>query len=217
MQDEFELLGTFNQLLRRWWVILILAVVGSLVGFGVSMMLKPLYQAEAIINASIDYTEINFENMVDRYGDPLVFTQYDEDLALQVVKRMVLIKSSAAYEFALTLDPDLTQAEFDKNYLIERYHAHWYLRYRHEDPEVAQAIVNYWVDGVIPAIENAQEAGRAESFVIVDLISKAALPQTPTYYGRGVLLLAGTVIGIIIGIIVVDSKKRFGKPQKTEA
>jgi uncharacterized protein involved in exopolysaccharide biosynthesis len=217
MQDEFELLGTFNHLLRRWWIILVIAIVGGLAGLGVSMMLKPLYQAEGIINASIDFTEINFDDLVDRYGDPVVFTQYDEDLALQVVQRIAFSRSDDTFEYALTLDPDLTQEEFDKNSLIERYHAHWYLRYRHKDPEVAQAIVNEWIKKTMSALGKVQESGKAESFVIIDLISEAGLPQTPIYQNRGTLVLAGTVIGFIVGIIVVDVKKRFGKPQKSEA
>lgn len=217
MQDEFELLGSFSHLLRRWWIILIIAIVGGLAGLGVSMMLKPLYQAEAIINASIDFTEINFENMVGQYGEPLVFSQYDEDLALQVVQSILFSREDEAYEYALTLEPDLTLAEFEKNYQIERYHAHWYLRYRHEDPEVAQAIVNYWVDEALPALALAQENWNAESFVMIELISTASLPQTPIYHSRSTLVLAGTVIGFIIGIIVVDSKKRFAKTQKSEA
>ena len=217
MQDEFELLGTINQLFRRWWIILVVAILGGLVGFGISMSLKPIYQAEAIFNASIDFTEINYENLVGEYGDPLVFTQYDEDLAVQIVQRILLSQKDEAYAYAVSLDPELTWKDFLKNYQVQRYHAHWYLRYRHEDPGVAQAIVNYWADESMISLQAAQESGKAEPFVIVDYVSEAVLPQAPTYHNRNTLVLAGTVIGFVIGILLADSRKRFAKPQASEA
>ncbi len=217
MQDEFELLGTFSHLLRRWWIILVVAIIGGLVGLGISTVMTPKYQAEAIFNASIDFTEVNFENLVDKYGNPLEFTQYDEDLAVQVVQRVLLSTWDEAYAYALTLDPDLTIEVFKDNYQIQRYHAHWYLRYRHEDPNAAQAIVKFWTEESLSELELAQESGKAEPFVIIDLVSEASLPESPLYQNRNTLVLAGTVIGFILGIILVDSEKRFVKRQALEA
>lgn len=209
MRDGFNPVDTLNHLLREWWKIVLIAVLGGLLGFAVSFFRPAKYQAEAIFHASIDFTEINYENMVGEYGDPLIWTQFEEDLALQVVQRMLLNWLNSTYEYALTLDPTLSKETFEQDYQIERYLGNWFLRYRHKDPQVAQAIVNYWAERGLLALENAKKTGKAESFVIVDLVSLADLPQSPVYHQQNKLVLAGTAAGLFIGILAVDFGGRF--------
>jgi hypothetical protein len=209
MQDGFDPLQTFNHLLAGWWKIAVLAVIGGLLGLGFSYLRPPKYQAEAVFHASIDFTEINYENMVGEYGDPLVWTQFEEDLALQVVKRMLQARLDAAYEYALTLDPDLSKETFEEDTQIERYLGNWFLRYRHEDSRVAQAVVNDWAERGLELLRSAQEDGRAESFVIVDLVSLADEPTSPVYHQRNTLVLAGSAAGFFLGVLLVDFSGRF--------
>ena len=216
MRDDFDPLRTMNHLLAGWWKIAVLAVIGGLLGLGISYLRPPKYQAEAIFHASIDFTEINYENMVGEYGDPLVWTQFEEDLALQVVKRMLQARLDAAYEYALTLDPSLTKDTFKDDYQIERYLGNWFLRYRRTDPQVAQAVVNYWAEDGLALLRAAQADGRAESFVILDLVSLADEPTSPVYHQRNTLVLAGTAAGFFIGILLVDFGSRFLKTHKQE-
>jgi len=209
MRDGFDPLKTFNRLLGGWWKIAVLAVIGGLVGLSISFMRPPKYQAEAIFHASIDFTEINYENMVGEYGDPLVWTQFEEDLALQVVRRMLLARLDPAYEYALTLDPSLSKETFKQDYQIERYLGNWFLRFRHEDPQIAQAVVTFWAERGLETLRAAQEDGRAESFVILDLVSLPDEPGSPVYHQRNTLVLAGTAAGFFIGILLVDFGYRF--------
>lgn len=211
MRDGFDPLQTINGLLAGWWKIAVLAVIGGLLGLGISYLQPPKYQAEAIFHASIDFTEINYENMVGEYGDPLVWTQFEEDLALQVVKRMLQARLDAAYEYALTLDPNLSKETFKEDTQIERYLGNWFLRFRHTSPQVAQAVVNYWAERGLELLRAAQEDGRAESFVIVDLVSLADEPASPVYHQRNTLVLAGTGAGFFLGILLVDFGSRFLK------
>lgn len=217
MLDVMDPVATFQNLYRGWWKIVLLAVIGGLLGLVVSLLLPPLYQAEATFHASIDFTQVNFENMVDQYGDPLMFTQYDEDLALQVVERVLLAERQEAHRYAKTLDPSLDGKTFYDNFQIQRYLGRWHLNYRHQDPKIAQDIVNYWADIGMDALVKAQETGQAESFVIISKVSDAELPQTPLYQNRAVLLLTGTIIGFLCGIILVDFKARFVNRQVAEA
>ncbi len=209
MQDGLNPLETFKKLLEGWWKIAVLAVIGGLVGLGFSFIQSPKYQAEAIFHASIDFTMINYENMVGEYGDPLIWTQFEEDLALQVVKRMLQARMGSAYEYALTLDPDLSNQTFKEDQQIERFLGNWFLRYHHEDPKIAQAIVNYWAEDGLVTLQSAQEDGRAESFVIIDLVSLADEPSVPVYHRRNTKVLAGTLAGFLIGILAVDFRERF--------
>jgi len=216
MRDGFDPLQTINHLLAGWWKIAVLAVIGGLLGLGISYLRPPKYQAEAIFHASIDFTEINYENMVGEYGDPLVWTQFEEDLALQVVKRMLQARLDAAYEYALTLDPSLTKDTFKEDNQIERYLGNWFLRYRHADPQVAQAVVNYWAEEGFELLRAAQENGQAESFVILDLVSLADEPASPVYHQRNTQILAGSAAGFFIGILLVDFNGRFLKRRRQE-
>lgn len=217
MQDEMDPVITFNNLLRGWWKIVLLAVIGGVVGWVVSFLMPPTYQAEATFHASLDFTQINFENMVGEYGHPLIFTQFDEDIALQVVERVLLAERQAALQYARTLDPTLDGKTFWDNMQIQRYLGRWQLRYRHEDPEIAQAIVNYWASIGMDALLEAQASGRAETFVIISQVSDADLPQTPMYRNRPVLILAGMIVGLLSGIILVDLKSRYFDHQVVEA
>jgi len=216
MLDILDPLESFNHLLKHWWKLVMFAILGGLVGLAISFIQPSTYQSEATFHASIDFTEINYENMVGEYGDPLIWTQYEEDLALQAVERVLLNRLDNAYEYAKTLDPSLAKQTFKDNQQIQRYLAKWFLRYRHENPATAQAIVNYWAEDGLQAFYAAQEAGRVESFVIVDLTSTADLPQTPIYHHRNTLVLAGTAAGFLFGILLVDFKERFLGLRKKE-
>ncbi len=216
MRDGFDPLITFRKLLEGWWKIAVLAVLGGLIGLGISFIQPPKYRAEAIFHASIDFTMINYENMVGEYGDPLVWTQFEEDLALQVVKRMLQARMDAAYEYALALDPDLSSQTFREDQQIERSLGNWFLRYRHEDPKIAMAVVNFWAEYGLETLRTAQEEGRAESFVIFDLVSLAEEPSKPLYHQTNTKVLAGTVAGFLIGILAMDFRWRFLKHRPQE-
>ena len=217
MRDVLDPVNTFNNFIKNWWKIIVFAVVGGVLGLAISYALPPKYEAEAIFSASIDFTQINFENLVDNYGNPVVWTQYEEDLALQVVERMLLKQFNPVLRFARTLYPSLEVSEFRNNTQIERYLSMWYLRYRHADPDIAQAIVNFWAEKGYEALITAKETGQAESFVIVDLVSEADKPLKPMYQNRGTLILAGTLIGFLAGIIWVDFRYRSLKEREKGA
>ncbi len=210
MSDMLDPTSSLKNIFRNWWKIALIAYLFSLVGLVASYLLPAKYQAQAIFAASIDFTEINFENLYDGTGDPIEFTQYDEDLALGVVERVLIKDMDSAFTYAQTLDANLTMDEFEQDSQISRHLDKWYLSYRHTSPEVAQMVVNYWANLGFVDLKTAQADGEAETFVIVDLIQEASLPARPTYQMRGTLVLAGALVGIVIGILVVDGKLRFG-------
>ncbi len=208
-RDAFDPVATFNHLINGWWKIVVFASIGGILGLGFAFIQPPLYQAEATFHASIDFTQINFEGLVGEYGHPVIFTQYDEDLALQVVERVLLAKRPEAQAYAHILDPTINYQTFMRDMQIQRYLARWHLRYRHEDPEIAQAIVNHWAELGMEALHEAQLAGNAESFVIISQVSEAVLPQSAVYYNRNTLVLAGTMVGLFAGVVWVDFRGRY--------
>ena len=208
-QDTLNLLESINNLLHNWWKITLCAVIFGLLGLAFSYIRPPKYEAEAIFSVSIDFSEINFANLVDDRGRPVEFTQYDLDLALSIVQRMLYKVKSRAFAYAQTLDSSLDPATFTENMRIERLHNRWSLRYRHEDPLIAQSIVNYWAELGMAQLEEERDVETIESYVWVDLIVAAHLPQRPIYQNRNTLVLAGSVVGLCLGIIAFDLKYRF--------
>jgi len=207
--DTFNLIDTIDHLLQNWWKITLCMIIFGLMGLIFSFIKPPKYEAEAIFSSSIDYSQINFENLQDENGQPVQLTQYDLDLALSAVQRVLLGVRNKTIIFAKTLDPTLESATFEQNMRIERYHDRWYLRYRHEDPLVAQSIVNYWADLGMAQLAEKQASNQVEPFVMASLIAHANLPDKPIYQNRSNVILAGTLIGFGIGVMLVDLKYRF--------
>jgi len=216
-QDTFVPLETIHYLLNNWWKIALMAVLFGLLGFAASYLIPPKYEAEAIFAATIDYRDITFENLKDESGKPLTITQYDYDLALSVVQTVLLQVKNKVITYAKTLDPDLDAQTFDDNMKIERQHAEWYLRYRHEDPSTSQAIVNYWVEMGLERLKKAQDSEVLAPYVIVDLTTLANLPKTPIYQNRPTLVFASALMGFAFGVLMVDVRHRyFLKKQMTQ-
>lgn len=208
-QDTFTLIATFHHLLNNWWKIALFAIIFGLLGLGFSFLRPPKYQAEAIFSTSLDYSEINFENLVDEDHQPVIFAQYEVDLALSVIQRSVLKVRNETMAYAQSLDPSISEDQFLKDSLIERLHSEWYLRFRHEDPEIAQDVTNYWAELARQQLAEDQGTGKVESYVLVDFLSEAALPDTPIYQNRNTLMMAGFVIGFVVGIAYVDFQHRY--------
>ena len=207
--DTFNLIETINHLLQNWWKITLCVIIFGLLGLAFSFIRPPKYEAEAIFSSTIDYSQLNFENIVDEGDQPYQLTQYDLDLALSAVQRILTQVRNKAIAYAQTLDPTLDAATFEQNTLIERLHDRWYLRYRHEDPLIAQSIVNHWAELGAAQLAEEQASDKIESFVLASLIAEANLPNQPIYQNRNSLILAGALVGFGVGVILVDMKYRY--------
>jgi len=217
MIKDLEVLASFKHIIRLWWVIALGMILGGLLGIGISRILPATYEAEAIFHASIDFRDINFENLVAEKGGPYEWTQYDEDLALEMVKSVLLEKVPETYEYAHSLDSTITFPEFRRNFQIERLHAQWYLRYRHPDAQIAANIVNYWAMNGFKAMKTAQAEERLEPYVLLDLISFASDPQEPKYFLTSQFALGGMLIGFVCGILLVTVvERRTANPSKEQ-
>ena len=85
-----DFMETMSNLFKHWWLIALCAIVFGLLGLVYSALKPPKYEAEAIFSASIDFRDINFENLVDETESPLTFSQYDIDMALSAVQIVLL-------------------------------------------------------------------------------------------------------------------------------
>jgi len=207
--DTFNLIDTLNHLLQNWWKITLCVIIFGLLGLAFSFIRPPKYEAQAIFSSTIDYSQLNFDNLVDDRNQPYELTQYDLDLALSAVQRILLQVRNQAIAYARTLDPTLDSGTFEQNMRLERLHDRWYLRYRHQDPLIAQSIVNHWAELGAAQLAEEQASGKVESFVLASLIAEANLPNQPIYQNRNTMVLAGSLIGFGVGVILVDIKSRY--------
>ena len=122
------------------------------------------------------------------YGEPVVWSQYDEDLALRY-RTSSRNQTGETFQYSQTLDPNFKVETFRVWRQIERYHGLWYIRFRHTDPEIARDVVRFGQTRVSRLFSGS---GRREnrSFVFVDQVTEANLPEKPTYYKTGVLVLS---------------------------
>ena len=84
---EFAPLEVIENALSRWWVLVILTILGGIVGLFFPISRPPIYEAEATIAVSIDFTQVRM-------------SQYDEDYTFGVTG--ALIASTAVKEQVVT-------------------------------------------------------------------------------------------------------------------
>ena len=98
--EEFEPFAQLNLTLRYWWVIALCAVLGGAAGLVAHLFKPPLYEAQAVISASIDLNKVAFLRMTPNPEKMHLFTQDDEDLALMLVKAALSHVEPDVLEFA---------------------------------------------------------------------------------------------------------------------
>jgi uncharacterized protein involved in exopolysaccharide biosynthesis len=200
--SEFSPIDNLHRILNRWWLVFISIFLGGVLGFAFFQLHHPLYEATATYFVTIDLSRFPIQGV----REDLI--QYNEDMAVNTTQGALLSTEvldeviSAAKQEGMTL----TRKDLLQNVTIERKHDIWELRYRSQVPADAQKIVNLWAQIGYQAMLTWKTSGLAPDYVIFQPPSPAILPQQPVLYGRNNLILAGALIGLIVGIILSTSK-----------
>ena len=194
-ESEFIPLENFKRILKFWWLVLLLSIAGGIIGFIIHRQKPPLYEAKAVFMASIDFNKIS---------SPKILTQYEEDISLVIVE-VALIQalptvSTYVLDNNLMTDPNLLH---DQSF-IERKNAYWELRFQYSDPVVAQNITNYWAQQAFFLLQDWQKSGQMPSYLYFDLVQLATLPDHPVYFETNKMVLAGSLVGLAAGFLVVN-------------
>ena len=195
---EFSPNEYFKRVMNLWWLVFLAIVLGGVFGFVFYQLRPPIYEATATFFATVD---LNRFPLKEGRADLI---QYNEDMALGTTEgalqssdvRDVLISQLKSLGIALS------PSELLKNSTIERKHDIWELRFRSKNPEQAQIVVNAWADIGYQAMLSWQASGKAPDYVIFQPPTLALIPQEPVLYGRNKVMLAGALIGFIIGILL---------------
>jgi uncharacterized protein involved in exopolysaccharide biosynthesis len=205
--NEFSPHDNFNRVMDLWWVVALATVLGGVFGFIYYSIHPPIYEATVTFFVTIDLDHFPFQGV----REDLI--QYNEDMALGTTEgalRSPEVRDELITQ-AQTLGIPLTAYDLLQNSTIERKHDIWELRYRSEEPLVAQTVVNTWAKIGYQAMLNWQATGKAPSFVIFQPPIESPTPQEPVFYKRNNLVLAGSLIGFTVGIVLSTIISRSSK------
>lgn len=202
--EEFEPFEHFSRVITLWWVLVLCAVLGGATGYIIHLFKAPVYEAQAVFMASIDFNKVDFMHPPAPTPPPYQLTQYDEDISLVVVESSLRQVEPQVAAFAQQNGWPIDVAILQGISTIEREHGNWYLRFRDSDPAVAQKVVNYWAQTGLMDLQEKQKANKLPAYIFFDLVQRAELPKSPTYFQTNSLVLAGIVIGLIAGLLLVN-------------
>jgi uncharacterized protein involved in exopolysaccharide biosynthesis len=198
--NEFTPYEYFDRVISLWWLVALATILGGALGYLFYKLNPPLYEANDTYIVTIDLSRFPLQGVKDE------FLQYNEDLALNSTEDVLL--SAEVRDKLITqmksLGIELTPYELQKNNTIERKQDVWELRYRNTDPQVAQEIVDRWAEIGYQTMLSWQAAGKIPDYVIFQPPTTGVLPQEPVVYDRNKGILAGALIGFIVGIIVTN-------------
>lgn len=202
--SEFSAFLFINRTLKLWWLVFLAALVGGALGFVFFYLHPPVYEATATYFVTLDLDRFPMQGLKPE------LIQYNEDMAVNTTEG-ALISDKVIKEVLSQVQSagiSLSYADLIQNYTIERKHDLWELRYRSHTPPEAQMVVNTWAQIGYQEMLVWQASGLAPAYVIFQPPSQALIPTQPVLYGRNNLMLAGALIGFIVGIIL---SYRFGR------
>ncbi len=197
---EFDPIEHFFFYVRWWWLILATALAGGLAGFIFSRSHAPVYEAVATYLVEIDLTKTPQEPL-DMYYIDMALSSTQGALTSPGVINYVLGEASR-------LGQNTEGWNLLANSSIERRHAIWELRFRHTDPEFAQVLVNLWAEAGYQAMLQSQKDGQTPAYVVYSPPSLAGRPEQPIYFNTNKLVLAGSLIGWLVGLLFVEMAGR---------
>lgn len=258
-ESEFTPFETLQRILSRWWLVVILAVLGGLLGWTFQLFHAPVYEATADLTVAMDFTKHEL-------------TQYEEDHAFSAAG--AIIRSIAVQDQVIAAAQadgiSITPYQLEQMTSSEGMLSAWEIHVRDQDPQLAAELVNLWAQSADEALNTAldhavhasqlqaqitllesclasvpgtglvaipppapKECGRyslAEiqtslqawtdelvlerqhslgilSIMEFALTGTASIPEEPVLFDRAGLIVAGTMIGLVLGVWVTSSRK----------
>ncbi len=210
---EFSPYEYFTRVFRYWWVVLLVTIIGGGAGFAFYQLHPPVYEATTTYFVTLDLTRFPIQGVRE---DAI---QYNEDMALNTTEGALLTTTvlNDVIKQANDRGISLTEQNLRDNYTIERRQDVWYLRYRSAIPVNAQTVANLWAASGYQEMLAWQASGLAPAYVIFQPPTLALLPSLPVAYGRSNTVLAGALIGFVIGIGISGLVSRPTSKPLTEA
>ena len=143
MQVSFSPKQEFLSRLHFWWIVFVLAIIGASIGWGVSTMIKPQYEADAVLSLAVDFSKI---------GMP---TDIEQDQIIEMVGD--ICKSDLVISQVLAQYPQFTTDGFTQIASIERRNMQWVMKIRWTDAQLAGEIAAAWQETAYREIMEAYQ------------------------------------------------------------
>jgi uncharacterized protein involved in exopolysaccharide biosynthesis len=145
MKDqEFSPREALEHAFRRWWVIVLITVLGGIAGWAFHFFNPPVYEATSIITVNMDFQKRQL-------------TQYEQDYAFSAAGA---IGTSDALEGqvvtqAKTIGIPVELNQLQQQMFLERKQSVWELHIRNRNPEIAAKLANLWAQDFNEALNAA--------------------------------------------------------------
>ena len=143
-QQEFSPLEAVERLFSRWWIIVLLTVLGGLGGWTYHHFRSPVYEAKAELVISMDFSKREL-------------TQYEEDYAFGTVGALI-ISNAVRDQVIAKAQADgiqITLEQFVSESFLEGRQSVWEMRVRDADPTIAATLVNSWAETAYQTLTDA--------------------------------------------------------------
>lgn len=132
---------------RWWWLLILVAIAGGVVGVLAVKLLKPVYESQASITTSIDFAYAG--RLSEDQEDYLILTVGDVIDSTAVFDE---VKKKAELE-GISVTDETIKERFTK----ARQGYRWELTVRASSPETAQSLTQIWVEAAGEALTQFQE------------------------------------------------------------
>jgi len=142
--QEFSPRESLEHAFRRWWVIVLMTILGGLIGWAFHFFNPPTYEATSFITANMDFQKRQL-------------TQYEEDYAFDSAEAISMwddVENQIIAEAKIRgLPIELNQLR--QQMFIERRQSVFELHIRNWDPQIAAQLTNIWAEKFYEALNGA--------------------------------------------------------------
>jgi uncharacterized protein involved in exopolysaccharide biosynthesis len=161
-KQEFSPRESVERALRRWWIIVLVTVLGGIAGWVFHLFQPPVYESTATITVTMEFHKWELTQLEEDNS----FNAADEIINSIPVKNQVIAEASAR-----GIPIDIYQLQ--RKIFLERKQSVWELHARDRDPKVATELANIWAENGVAALNTALEhATRVD--VLTDQINSLA-------------------------------------------
>lgn len=166
---EFIPAETVRCMLRRWWLLPLLAFLGGVLGWSIHFFRAPVYEATASLLITMDFDEREL-------------TQYEMDYAFSAAGG--IIESGTVQDQlvarARAAGIQISAEELSRDSVAEGRQSVWELHVLHHEPQVAAELANLWAQVALEELNTALgHASLADQLEQQTNLLEACLPFPP--------------------------------------
>jgi capsular polysaccharide biosynthesis protein len=143
MENDLQPMKILQRILKYWWALILIVILGGVVGIGISRIHSPVYQSRAVITTVIDYSQLG---KLDDYEEDQIFVAVGETISSSDVLDSVFAKVQAS-------GIQISREQLKNALILNRQDSRWLLTARYSDPATAQKLAQTWADESMQAIE----------------------------------------------------------------